>query len=580
MAKRCAQLFLLLLWAAMATADPSAACSLQDVPGDSNSWITVERLTPGCSTDFVFHNGTHDYEIHILRLEFSDNDQEHILFQMNLPSDLKPSILLISTSNITANVYPNIGNIGNTGHTILVPKSVRFQVMSAQSTSEDFPLGTEELLLWATKKFGGVTSFSTIEDPKTFTFIRRPASAVNCTLEHTKMFRQEDPQPPLSSVKSCKPASPDQEEQLHIVNIPDTSDISFVIVRVATPNLLRLVLRGRNDTVWEIPDHLLSHAPPVSNGLMKVAMFTITFPSMPNSMTMRDNARDLQLESMSQFKTDSFSSYSEIHTKGSTIQILIGEEVSVVPEDVVDVEPTPVLEPDSTTYSEASATIPLQIDLYPSPEYRNALSPNTPLKTDKRTYAEIVGEMAGGVHIPSRVTECALHSRDVPGLSRELPFRPEPCPPAGCLHRTRISFSLEPVHDLASSSWELDCDIHFCTSAKECFPGGTRAKRNLEVIRTKPFPGPCPEFDLSAVLGIAFGGFLIGVLLIGALWYIKVRTGRPVSLAMGSTAAHLTGCQCCLTKRQPVPTNPSPSENSSANASIGSTQSTPTSSMA
>lgn len=41
-----------------------------------------------------------------------------------------------------------------------------------------------------------------------------------------------------------------------------------------------------------------------------------------------------------------------------------------------------------------------------------------------------------------------------------------------------------------------------------------------------------------------------------------------------------SGCPCSGMKRQPVSTNPSPSENSSANASIGSTQSTPTSSMA
>ncbi|KAG1957645.1 transforming growth factor beta receptor type [Pimephales promelas] len=96
---------------------------------------------------------------------------------------------------------------------------------------------------------------------------------------------------------------------------------------------------------------------------------------------------------------------------------------------------------------------------------------------------------------------------------------------------------------------------------------------------------PCFEFGLSAVLGIAFGGFLIGVLLTGALWFIKIRTGHPVALGMRSAAAELSvlslsGCPCGLTKRQPVPTHPSPSEDSSANASIGSTQSTPTSSMA
>lgn len=48
-----------------------------------------------------------------------------------------------------------------------------------------------------------------------------------------------------------------------------------------------------------------------------------------------------------------------------------------------------------------------------------------------------------------------------------------------------------------------------------------------------------------------------------------------------ASLSHLSsGCHCSGAKRQPVSNNPSPSENSSANASIGSTQSTPTSSMA
>lgn len=40
---------------------------------------------------------------------------------------------------------------------------------------------------------------------------------------------------------------------------------------------------------------------------------------------------------------------------------------------------------------------------------------------------------------------------------------------------------------------------------------------------------PCFDFGLPAVLGIAFGGFLIGMLLIGALWFIKIKTGKCVS---------------------------------------------------
>ncbi|NXU36806.1 EGLN protein, partial [Drymodes brunneopygia] len=68
---------------------------------------------------------------------------------------------------------------------------------------------------------------------------------------------------------------------------------------------------------------------------------------------------------------------------------------------------------------------------------------------------------------------------------------------------------------------------------------------------------------LPAVLGITFGAFLIGALLTAGLWYIYSHT-RPIS------------------KLQPVSSTAPASESSSTNHSIGSTQSTPcsTSSMA
>ncbi|KAM4575515.1 transforming growth factor beta receptor type 3 [Fundulus diaphanus] len=65
--------------------------------------------------------------------------------------------------------------------------------------------------------------------------------------------------------------------------------------------------------------------------------------------------------------------------------------------------------------------------------------------------------------------------------------------------------------------------------------------------------------DPSTVVGIAFGAFLIGVLLTGALWFIYAHTG-------GSAG------------RQPIQKSQAASENSSAAHSIGSTQSTPCSS--
>lgn len=50
---------------------------------------------------------------------------------------------------------------------------------------------------------------------------------------------------------------------------------------------------------------------------------------------------------------------------------------------------------------------------------------------------------------------------------------------------------------------------------------------------------PCFDFGLPGVLGIAFGGFLIGVLLVGALWFIKIKTGEVRILCKISKLTHL-----------------------------------------
>ncbi|XP_069823763.1 transforming growth factor beta receptor type 3 isoform X3 [Dendropsophus ebraccatus] len=86
-------------------------------------------------------------------------------------------------------------------------------------------------------------------------------------------------------------------------------------------------------------------------------------------------------------------------------------------------------------------------------------------------------------------------------------------------------------------------------------PPGTSVNKAPPSIPEPVFYG----LDTPVVVGIAFAAFIIGALLTGALWYIYSHTGDTAG-------------------RQPVPTSPPASENSSAAHSIGSTQSTPCSS--
>ncbi|XP_070614899.1 endoglin [Erythrolamprus reginae] len=125
----------------------------------------------------------------------------------------------------------------------------------------------------------------------------------------------------------------------------------------------------------------------------------------------------------------------------------------------------------------------------------------------------------------------------------------------------RFSFIYKPEEELWSiDSATLVCVVHLNTSNDKhgSYEG------SLEVMLKNYNPGSHNEgLRISTVLGIAFGAFLIGVLLTGTLWYIYSHTRA-------------------ITKTQPVSENPPASESSSTNHSLGSTQSTPcsTSSMA
>lgn len=566
----CALLPLLLLWAAIATADSSAVCHPQDITEDKSDWITVEHQPQGCSTSFVYRNGTEEAEIHILKLDFTKTG-EYEMSEMHLPAGMKPSKIII-TSSFPRPFYLTI-NGAITNVTVYVSKAKEHTAYGPTLIKEDIPLETKDLLKWAIDKFGGVTSLTEMLNPTTFNFPRRPVLGQECKLMPIERIPMLETTSSQSSVKSCYIPSASHQKQLHIINIPDDSTIRHVNVHVV-PKEASLYLRGPNDTVWEIG----GEASYVANGRVAFSAFKTVILPPTKGVTFHGNAQELQQVAIDHFK-DPFTSYSEIRTPGSVISVTIGvKEDTAGSGGVVNPALTTALPIVTAT---TSSSIPMEIHLYSSPEYRSILDPKTPLQMDKRIYAEITGHIVGGVEIAAKVDKCVVQSRDMCKVTKEVPFRMEPCTPAGCpTHRIRFSFSLEPVHDMAISSWELHCVVCFSHSPETCL-SEEKAKKNLEVVRTKgPPQRTCPEFGLSAVLGIAFGGFLIGVLLIGALWFIKIRTGRPVALAMGETAAHLTGCQCCLTKRQPVPTNPSPSENSSANASIGSTQSTPTSSMA
>ncbi|XP_008324157.1 endoglin [Cynoglossus semilaevis] len=559
-------LFVLLPCIAAAASAPSQTCDPRQ--HNDNRWFSVTEMLPGCWTSFVTGDNV---EIHIIHIDITEQG----VFSLEM-ANARPMNLILTSSE--PKVITGLQNSSD-GVNIYVKTNSTVVILGNGPNNNvhklDFPTQIEELVKWATQKFGGVTSLTTVNNLmrlSTTGTAGTNSGSRYCTLRNEdaseKHFIKVENQPqPLMSC-SPQPQTPLEGAELHIINIPENANICNVSIRGREDaRKIKLFLRGPQGTTWTILNALYIQIKSNNDIILPGLTNKITPPDPVNS----DSAIDVQRTALGFFKVSTFTSYTELRPTSAAVLLVKSDTVEVTE------KPLPPVIPITTN---PPAQMPLLMQLYNSPDYRSPLDPKTKVQSNKRIYAEISGNILGNLVLTIKVVSCVVRSNGTCPVAKELPFRTEACSSSSCPNSARLSFSLDQLQELTSTTWGLECSVQVCYSEK-CADGG-RVKRNLEVTQPclqQPAP-PCFDFGLPGVLGIAFGGFLIGVLLIGALWFIKIKTGYPTGIDMSSTAAGLPGCPCSGAKRQPVSDNLSPSENSSANASIGSTKSTPTSSMA
>ncbi|XP_049321865.1 endoglin [Astyanax mexicanus] len=553
--QRITSFLVLLMFLSTTASDSASICTTKGIYGSETEDITVEDITEGCWTSFQTKDKK---EVHIINLQISQ-PLEHAM--LSLISEV-PAIVIF-TSTCKNRMYGNVGK----------PES-SLSLYVTEGTSLSFPMRNHssapslkgsELVKWAKQEFGGVTSFTTVQDPITVKLTQTKGTSLPSTCELKKGSQKKNAAVQVESeekaVQFCSTGSP--LDELHIINIPDQFNVGEVTVEVE-PSDVRLVLRGPAGTQWKVKANnanLLSNNQAQINGL-----------NVPSRRNISDAVSNILQQVLLTYSDKSISSYTEIHLNSPALKLRIKQRQ------------TPTVTEQASELSTTSRPSAVDMQLFTSSDYSSSLDPSTKVQPNKRIYAEVFSSVfTGGWVLTIRVKECSVRSKGLQPLVRKLPIKPESCRPTGCHNNARFSFSFDSLQDPPSNSnsWDLECNIIFCHDQGGYCSVPQPVKTSLQVTHSyTPPQNTCFQFGLPSVLGIAFGGFLIGVLLIGALWFIKIRTGYPAALGIGSTGTLLSGCPCTLNKRQPVPTNPSPSENSSANGSMGSTQSTPTSSMA
>ncbi|RVE65928.1 hypothetical protein OJAV_G00120930 [Oryzias javanicus] len=561
-----------LLCITVATSASTPTCEPKNE--DSQSMYVREMLI-GCWTSFV----KDEVEVHILNLNY---DTDGKMFSLNL-TPARPMILILTSSS---KIYGASNSNSDVKIYVKTNSSVTlFENNHKSRIYEDFPTQNEKLVKWAEQKFGGVTSFTTVRNLRDITFSETQGTKPGpskCKLEnedaflkHFVVIRSDE-----SPLKSCTPKQQSSSgDELHIINILESSSIRNVSLHVNITNT-RVFLRGPQGTTWTVVNPQFAML--LSNNDIKLVTGTIKYDIKAKYTLNNDSAVNVQKVALDYFKAKVFTSYTEVsqdtQNNNSVISLSLGQALNAAEISPLATATTPLQKPLIPMTTNPPHVMPLVMQLFTSPDFRLPLDLNAKVQSDKRIYAEISGSTLGGIVLSLKVITCLARSKGSCPVVKELPFIPEACTSKTCPTSTRLSFSLDQIQELTSTTWDLECAVEFC-HLEICGSGG-RVRRSLEVTQPclQPPTQPCIDFGLSGVLGIAFGGFLIGVLLIGALWIIKIKTGYPTGL--DSTAASIPGCPCSRVKRQPVSTNPCPSENSSANASIGSTKSTPTSSMA
>ncbi|XP_018614949.2 endoglin-like [Scleropages formosus] len=549
-----AVLFLMLL---SKVSSESITCEPKEVSEDAQKeLIRVEPgVSPGCWSKFSLDG----FEVHILDLVFSITDRFSILslnFSAAHPAHLILNIQSQTSLFISVHHHENI-KFYVTNATKIVNKA-HFQ-------SEE--VNTNDILKWTREKFGGLTSFTTAQDISHITFTGNQAvtNLTDCSPE--KRFYPKEYllamkfiRPPF---KFCSAGHKSSQKELHIVNIPDAVKVAEISVNVISPSPAILFLRGPEGTVWNIEK--AGHVSLFTNNHLFMEQFSMMIN--PTIFNVTDGEKDVQNTALQKSGYIFVSSYTEIKTNMSAIRLVIGKESDQS------------LTMETTSLPESVSDDTVLLELYDSQDYITHIDTTTKIQSEKRIYAKVSSKTNGDILQSIRVMKCSVRSKGSCSMVLDMPFQLVYCPPKVCQGSTRFSFSFHQVQEQPSTSWDLECTVQFCALHNidaRCEDEST-VKGSLEVVKSNLAFKPCINFDLSAVLGIAFGGFLIGVLLMGALWFIKIHTGAGAAV----TACRIAGCPGSLdTKQQPVSGNGMPSQDSSANPSIGSTQSTPTSSMA
>ncbi|NXQ20527.1 EGLN protein, partial [Peucedramus taeniatus] len=500
----------------------------------------------------------------------------------------------------------------------LIPETIRASNPEPPSASSE-----EQLLAWALATYGGITSYSQLQDPRRVQLhlgedAHSPPECI--PQEHFNAILHLETEVFFHGVKGCSRSDAPSTRAAHIIHLQSepSSSITEVNVSLSCPRNSAdnqiLILQSKANFTWSVSSECNIHL--LISGIYKLPLFSMLIPGA----LLPDTEQDLIAKAFEK-NYSVIASYSAIPAS-TRISLEIHEhemfEMPVTTTPVVITQPPDLphqvlltLKPWKCT-DETMEIVIIRSYLEPIKDVVNITlkditcqaeknathfmlrSPlsrcGTSLEVPVRGYAnnELILSLAKDAvlrsvrvgfqcEIPRELFLRLFPTADFKAPQTELEINKEAfvqvlllarCPGWGSTAGPGLVTLMHSLVCKEPGSPHLCCaaEVHIFPLSPQPPPlqNDTIFEKVLEVtVKDAWRPLNYRGLGLAAVLGITFGAFLIGALLTAVLWYIYSHT-RPIS------------------KLQPVSSTAPASESSSTNHSIGSTQSTPcsTSSMA
>ncbi|XP_051787555.1 endoglin [Erpetoichthys calabaricus] len=513
-------------------------CDLNDI--NNNSVLNVkaaDMISQGCWSTYQ----KEEQDVHVINLRIS---KQHQILRLDMKN--QKNVILILNSNKAVTLF---SMLQNNRTTIYIASPLIFALHMDVKTQE-LPDSSNDLLKWAEEKFGGVTSFSELVNPERLTVKDANMDSGTSTCELQPDFRMGEYLEVVYalSVKVCHHHIQQRMRRAHIISVAKGLENRVINVDVLSRMAPLLILQGPATTKWFITFD--------SNDCQVISNTPVSIKGLTNPLTtnLSDTYSSLvqQVPSLTNYFKEIAISYTEIQSAPSHLNVEVKTEPA---------EPSSTRAPTSALSTARNEEM-IRLEFYRTKEFKFPLTELRNLDSRETLYAKITKDLKM-VELGIKLFNCSatINSDQV----KNVKFTKQACPQKG-FSSTCFTFSFNDIlKEPGRYFLDLVCCVQTCFGER-CFQDDF-VQQSLETIKTTvetPINGgDVHGLDMSAALGIAFGAFLIGAVLTGALWFIYTHTGSAA-------------------KAKPVLSNPPPSENSSANHSIGSTQSTPcsTSSMA